>query len=577
MSAPRADLLVIGGGPAGSTLAGLVKLHAPGRRVVLLEKETGPRHHIGESLLPGLVPVLKELGVFERVDAAGFPKKIGANYIWGESREPWENDFNSVNVSEMLKRGALPAGLEYSWQVRRSKYDEILLSRAAELGVEVARGAVAESILERDGRVTGAVWRGPDGARVSLEADIVADCSGQAGFLSRFRKVREYDRRLRNVAGYAYFRGARWKYSYSGHPDKTKIFICSTSAGWFWYIPIDEGIVSVGLVTSVDRLTELGGDLRALYDRELSACAEIAPLLSEAERVEDFDGARRSFFTQQDWSYMNAAASGPGWLAAGDAAVFVDPILSSGVTLAHLAAHRAAYTALTAWDEPAEASRGALWSDYDRWCRESAAQFLALALFWYGNDRKTGSWWARAREVQRATLPFELGDHGAFIAVSAGLTRHYERLLAAADLHDDAPLEPSDLPFLCSVMAPPPAPGAPAPGDRPRLLCAWTVEPAWHPRLGEGRLRPVRRARFLKHEGGDAVAAALNPRRAVTPWHLALLEALDGTRTTEQACAAAAAKGAPAWWLARNAPAFLRELKLQGVADWPGAPAEARP
>ena len=265
----RVDLVVIGGGPAGD--AGLVKLHAPERRVILLEKAKGPRHHVGESLLPGLVPVLKELGVFAAVDAAGFPRKIGANYVWGKDREPWENDFNDVNVSVMLKRGALPEKIEYSWQVRRSVYDEILLKRAESLGVEVVRDAVADGILEEGERIAGVRWRGADGAPRETRAALVADCSGQNGFLSRFRRIREYNENLKNVAGYAYYKGAKWKYEFSGHPDKTKIFICSVAAGWFWYIPIDKGIVSIGLVSSVERLKELGGDLEAIYARELAA------------------------------------------------------------------------------------------------------------------------------------------------------------------------------------------------------------------------------------------------------------------------------------------------------------------
>lgn len=563
------DLVVVGGGPAGSTLAGLVKLHAPGRRVLLLEKAAGPRHHVGESLLPGLVPVLKELGAFAAVDAAGFPRKIGANYVWGKDREPWENDFNEVNVSDMLKRGALPDKIEYAWQVRRSAYDEILLKRAEELGVEVARGALADGIIEEGERIAGVRWKDGAGAVHETRAELVADCSGQNGFLSRFRRIREYNEGLKNVAGYAYFKGARWKYEFSGHPDKTKIFICSVAAGWFWYIPIDQGVVSVGLVTSVARLKELGGDLEAVYARELEACAEIRPLLEGAERVSGFDGAEGSFHTQSDWSYMNVAASGPGWLAAGDAAVFVDPILSSGVTLAHLAAHRAAYTALTAWDPASTPERAAaLWSDYDRFCRESAAQFLALALFWYGNERRTEAWWGRAREVQRAWLPVDLGDHGAFIAVSAGLTRHYERLLATADLVDDQPMRDEDFPFLVSVLGSPRDAGAPGPGDTPRLLFPWVEERAFHPALGEGRLRPVQRVRFLKHDDADPVRDALNPRRAVTRWHLALLSALDGRSTFAEARAAAAAEGVPAWWLDGRAPNFLNELRLHGVAEW---------
>ena len=136
------------------------------------------------------MPVLKELGVFEKIDAAGFPRKIGANYVWGESKEPWENDFNDVNVSEMLERGGIPEKLEYAWQVRRSEYDEILLRHAESLGVEVVRGASADGILEETGAITGLRWRDAGGVERTT-AGLVADCSGQKGFLSRFRRIRE--------------------------------------------------------------------------------------------------------------------------------------------------------------------------------------------------------------------------------------------------------------------------------------------------------------------------------------------------------------------------------------------------
>jgi len=566
----RADLVVVGGGPAGSTLAGLVKKYAPDRRVILLEKAPGPRHHVGESLLPGLVPILKELGVYEKIDAAGFPRKIGANYQWGMNGEVWENDFNDVNVSAMMARGGLPEKIEWSWQVRRSKYDEILLRHAESLGVSVMRGAAATGILEgADGRVEGLRARS-GGAEVEIRADQLADCSGQSGFLSRFRKIRDYDEDLKNVAGWAYWRGARWKYKYSGHPDKTKIFICSVPEGWFWYIPIDEGIVSVGLVTGVARLKAEGGDLRALYAKALSECAEIAPLLEKAERVQGFDATESDFFTQSDWSYLNLAASGPGWLAAGDAAVFVDPILSSGVTLAHLSAHRAAYSLLAQWSEPGSEASRLIWEDYGRSCRESAAQFHALALFWYGRDRHAGQWWLRAKEVQRAWLPAEMGDHTAFITVSAGLTRYYERALSASRLlEEDAP-NPRDYPFYVSVLGRDAdlekrANAAPADEARPRLLFARLVETVYLPKPGEGKLQPVSRVRFLKYDATDSVADAGNPRLIVTRWHLALIDGLENGPDYAAARASARAAGAPEWWLKGPAAAFVRELSLHGV------------
>jgi FAD-dependent halogenase len=579
----RTDLVVIGAGPAGTTLAGLVKKYSPERRVILLEKAAGPRHHIGESLLPGLVPVLKELGVYEKIDAAGFPRKIGANYQWGLNGDVWENDFNDVNVSEMMARGGIPEKIEYSWQVRRSRYDEILLEHARGLGVEIVRGAIAEAPLEgAEGRIEGV--RARIGAEtVEFRADFTADCSGQSGFLSRFRRVRDYNAGLKNVAGYSYWRGAEWKYKYSGHPDKTKIFVCSVPEGWFWYIPIDDGVVSIGLVTGVDRLKAEGGDLRALYDRALASCPEIQPLLARAERLTGFDGTAEEFFTHSDWSYLNVAASGPGWLAAGDAAVFVDPILSSGVTLAHLSSHRAAYALLAHWGEPSEDYRRLVWEDYGRSCRESAAQFLALAMFWYGRDRHAASWWLKAKDVQRAWLPAEMGDHTAFITVSAGLTRYYERALSASRLLEESAPRPEDYPFYVSVLGRDPAlearaGGSPEAADRPRLPFERLVETVFLPKPGEGKLQPVQRVRFLKFDPADAVADAGNPRLVATRWHLALLDGLEAGPDFASALDAAARAGAPEWWRRGPATVFVRELVVHGVLSFEsGRPAAARP
>ncbi|UPT75748.1 MAG: tryptophan 7-halogenase [Elusimicrobiota bacterium] len=561
------DLIVIGAGPAGCTLATLVKKYAPERRVLLLEKEAGPRHHIGESLLPGIVPVLKEMGVFEKVDGAGFPKKIGANYVWGAGRKVWENDFNEVNVTEMIRRfGKIPERIEYAWQVRRSRYDEILLKHAEESGVEVVRGAKATGIIEKDGAIAGLETLEPGGPR-RREAEFVADCSGQAGFLSKYREIRGYHASLRNVAGYAYYRGAKWKYTYSGHPDKTKIFVCSVGPGWFWYIPIDDGVVSVGLVTTVENLKKSGLELEALFARELAACDELAPLMTEAERVENFDGSGQSFFSHSDWSYLNRAAAGPGWLAAGDAAIFVDPILSTGVTLAHVGAHRAAYTLISQWAAGA-AERELLWKDYGAFCRESAAQYFVMALFWYGHDKDASKWWAEAGRIQRAWLPVVQSDKAAFVTVSAGLTQHYDRLFSASSLLDETPTRPEDYPFYVEVLKNAPG-GAPVcrfgDGDAPRLLTPFDVSISFLPAGAGGRLKPVKRARFLKEDPGDSVRDALNPRRFVTRWHEVLLAALDGSRTMGELGALLAGKDIPAWWWEGPGRRFVEELAVQGV------------
>ncbi|HEX4047242.1 MAG TPA: tryptophan 7-halogenase, partial [Elusimicrobiota bacterium] len=357
---------------------------------------------------------------------------------------------------------------------------------------------------------------------------------------------------------------------------------CSVPEGWFWYIPIDGGVVSVGLVTGVERVKAEGGDLRALYGRALAACPELAPLLSKAARISGFDGAAGDFHTQSDWSYLNASASGPGWLAAGDAAVFVDPILSSGVTLAHLSAHRAAYSLLADWRGESAERRRLIWDDYGRSCREAAAQFLALALFWYGRDRHAKNWWRKAGEVSRAWLPAELGDHTAFITVSAGLTRYYERALSAARILEEAAPRPEDYPFYVSVLGRDAAlesraGAAPRDADRPRLLFPRVVETVFLPKPGEGELQPVSRVRFLKFDAADAVADAGNPRLIVTRWHLSLLEGLEAGPDLAAALACAERAGAPEWWRRGPARAFLRELAVHGVLAFePARPAGAR-
>ena len=133
---PDYDLIIVGGGPAGSTLGTLVRKYNPSSKVLILDRARFPRHHVGESLLPSSVPVLKEMGAFEKVDRAGFPRKVGVTYIWGENREPWNADFSTLPVETFFERNQVPPGdLPFAWQILRSKYDSILLDHARSVGV----------------------------------------------------------------------------------------------------------------------------------------------------------------------------------------------------------------------------------------------------------------------------------------------------------------------------------------------------------------------------------------------------------------------------------------------------------
>ncbi|MDE2491326.1 MAG: tryptophan 7-halogenase, partial [Elusimicrobia bacterium] len=610
-ASPDWDLIVVGGGPAGSTLAGLARLYDPSARVLVLEKDPFPRHRVGESLLPGSIPVLKELGVHAKIDAGGFPRKMGVVFVWGEDRRPWDADFNNLNL-EMVRKYGRMLDAEFSWQVLRSKYDQILLEHAAGLGAEVRHGWRAVEAVEEDGRVVGVVVE-KDGRRETLRAGTVADCSGQAGFLAARRGSREFDPDLKNVAAYAYFKGAKWKFAYQGHPDKTKIFVCSVPEGWFWYIPLSAETVSVGLVSKASFLKSRpeAKDYRKFFFDAVGRCAEIAPLLKDAVLLDDADpnAKGRDFFTASDWSYRNERACGPGWLCAGDAAFFVDPILSSGVMMAHLSGHRAAYTWLTARREPDAEVGGLLWADYDRFCREAGGSFLALARFWYRHDPNARAWWSEARRALAGRAPTDLDDKIAFVAVAAGLTYYFERaytsqslLFGSSGKEHSWQWEGTKLELknwtrqILAVVETGFLKERPARDERlaraetevarseipdswiPRRVLPIEEQTTFLPLSADGRLHPARRVRIVKGEGLDEGDDAANPRRVLPRSYALALSLADGRRSVGEIKRALRRLSAlPRDVLDAQVFRLLKDLAVLGAVAWDRRPEASEP
>ena len=523
------DLVVVGGGPAGTTLATLVKLRNPDARVLVLDKEGFPRHHIGESLLPGMVHVLEEMGVVEKIKDAGFPKKFGVVFVWGEDRVPWDADFIKFS-DEMLQKYGEVLGRETSWQVTRAEYDELLMEHAKSVGVEAWMRASATRPIEEKGRVVGVEVATAAGTK-KVRARLVADCSGQNGFMSKHRGVRRRRDSLKNVAAYAYFKGARWKYEYTDHPDKTKTFVCSVPEGWFWYIPISRTLVSVGLVSKSELVKDRAGrGYRDFFFSALKACPELWPLLEGAELVAGQDPAEpaKDFFTASDWSFTSETACGPGWLAAGDAAFFIDPLLSSGVTLAHLSAHRAAYTVTTAWKEKDDELEALLWKDFDRFCKETANSFLSLVEFWYARHPNPGMWLKQASKSLASRAPLDVSDKGAFLAVIAGVDSLYERVYAdrAFSIGTNSRSQAAwSLP-----SAPARTPSQPD-AAVPRWLVGRKTRLTFLPVSGSGLLRPIHSVRF-DADAADALDAFAHPRSRTLPLsYLAVADAIDGKTT----------------------------------------------
>ncbi len=323
--AAHCPVIVIGGGPAGSTAATLIAQQ--GHKVQLFEREHFPRFHIGESLIPETYWILKRLNMLPKMKGSHFVKKYSVQFVSQSGRlsEP----FYFIDHR--------PHEASQTWQVRRSEFDHLMLNNAREHGVNVHEGVRVLEVLFEGKRAVGVRLKDADGTEHEVRAKVVVDASGQSSLLLDRLGLREWDPLLKKAAVWTYWKGA---YRDQGRDAGATIVLqTKEKKGWFWYIPLHDDIISVGVVAAHDYLFKdrASKDYEKIYFEEVERCPGLQPRLAGATRCDIFRA-------QKEYSYRAKQAAGDGWVLVGDAFGFLDPLYSSGVLLALTSGSMAADT-----------------------------------------------------------------------------------------------------------------------------------------------------------------------------------------------------------------------------------------
>ena len=313
------DTIVIGGGPAGSTVATLVA--EQGHRVLLLERTSTPQFKIGESLIPATYWTFKRLGMLEKLRASHFPQKYSVQFYSRSGKA--SNPFYFFQTN--------PHDSAVTWQVLRSEFDQMLLDNAKEKGVEIRRGIGVREVLFEGDTATGVVTQNVDGTRETLHATVIVDSTGQRSLIGRQLHLNTTEPNLKMASLFTHYAG--------GHRDggidegATLILHTEEKDSWFWSIPLPYNRTSIGVVGELDYLLQNRRDadgklnFQKIFTEELAKCAPLQQRL---------EGANQLFPIQstKDFSYRASRIAGNNWVLVGDAFGFLDPVYSTGLFLA---------------------------------------------------------------------------------------------------------------------------------------------------------------------------------------------------------------------------------------------------
>ncbi len=309
------DVIIIGGGPAGSAIGSI--LAREGRSVILFEKEVFPRHHIGESLMTDTYFTFQRMGFLEKLKASPFVRKYSVQFANSAGKESRPFYFFEAMHHESA----------VTWQVNRALFDKLLIDHAADQGAVVHQGAAVKQVLFEGDRAVGVEVKLADGSVQTFHANVVVDATGQSAMLSNKFRWRVRDPKLKKAVLYSYFKGAMREPDLNG--GATLVLRTEPgSGGWFWYIPLEDDVTSVGIVANPEYLLKgRGQDLAKIFDEEVAKVSAVKRRVAEGTRVD-------KIYSILDYSYRSKRNAGDGFIIIGDAYGFLDPIYSSGVLLA---------------------------------------------------------------------------------------------------------------------------------------------------------------------------------------------------------------------------------------------------
>ncbi len=385
MSTSTYDAIVVGGGPAGATTATLLAQH--GRQVLLLERESFPRYHIGESLMPQTWFTFERLGVLDWLNQSGSPRKHSVQFVSTSGKVSQPFYFFKTITEDWAS----------TWQIRRSDFDKMMLENAVATGVDVRQGIAVRDVVRQGDRVVGVRADGAGGSETH-RARVVVDATGRDALLAAKLGWKQRDPDLNKIAMFTYYTGALRD---PGLDEGATTVAYIPDKGWFWYIPLVDDTVGVGVVAEHDYLYRDTRDPETIFRREAEDCRWIREHLAPGTH----QGPLR---VTGEFSYRATQASGDGFCLVGDAFSFLDPVFSSGVYLALKSGELAADTIHAAL-ETGEVT-ATTFEQYERDVRHGLDSFRQLVLAFYDPRFNFGEFIGKHPDLQPQLVDALVGN-----------------------------------------------------------------------------------------------------------------------------------------------------------------------